>query len=144
MRFGIFPTAPLVHLHIFASVNRQGTVWIDGDQKQARVRLIKSLVESEVVAQMTYIDQVGLVSHMDIMDHRGFVQVSELCHIVCLVELGRVYFINGLRIDLSLLNYCQQCQQVPLQIRLSYAPVVTLHKQTAITELLDYPSPHER
>ena len=43
MRFCIFPAAALVHLHIFAGVNRQGTVWIDSDQEQARVRLVKSI-----------------------------------------------------------------------------------------------------
>lgn len=80
-----------------------------------------------MVARMTYIDQICLVSHVEIMDHRGFVQVSELGHIVGLVELGRVHFVNGLGINLSLLKCCQYSQQVRLDFWPSYAPVVTLH-----------------
>lgn len=56
---------------------------------------------------MTYIDQICLISHVEIVDHRGLVQVSELRHIVCFVELGGIYFIDGLGIDLSLLSHCQ-------------------------------------
>lgn len=43
VRLCVFPAAPLVHLHKFASVNRQRTVRVDGDQKQARVRLMRSI-----------------------------------------------------------------------------------------------------
>ncbi len=78
------------------------------------------------------------------MDHGGFVQVSELCHIVCLVELGGIHFINGLGIDLSLLRGCQLSQQVQLNFETSYALVVTLHKQAASAKLFDHPSSHER
>ena len=62
---------------------------------------------------MTYIDQICLISHMEIVDHRGLVQVSELCHIVCLIKLGRIHFIDSLRIDLSLLRYGQLSKQLP-------------------------------
>lgn len=41
VRLCVFPAAPLVHLHEFASVNRQRTVRVDSDQKQARVRLVR-------------------------------------------------------------------------------------------------------
>lgn len=81
---------------------------------------------------------------MEVMDHRGFIQVSELGHIVCLVELGRIYFVDGLGIDLSLLSCRQQSQPVQLDFQPSYAPVVTLHKQTAFMKLFDYPSSYER
>lgn len=43
VRLCVFPAAPLVHLHIFASVDWQGTVRVDSDQKQARVRLVASI-----------------------------------------------------------------------------------------------------
>ena len=93
---------------------------------------------------MTYIDQICLVSHLEIMDHRGLIQMSEFCHIVCLVELGRIYFIDGLGIDLPLLSFCQQSKQIQLNFQPSYAAVIALHKQTASRKLLDYPSSHER
>ena len=80
---------------------------------------------------------------MEIMDHRGLVQMSELCHIVCLVELGGIYFIDGLGVDLSLLHDCQR-PAIQKTFQISYALVVTLHKQTASVELLDHPSPHKR
>ena len=93
---------------------------------------------------MTYINQIFLIPHMEIVDHRGLVQMSELRHIICLVEFGRVYFINGLGIDFSLLRSCQQSQQVQWSLQTSYTLVVTLYKQAASTKLLDYPSSHER
>ena len=43
VRLCVFPATPLVHLHKFASVNRQRTVRVDRDQKQARVRLARSI-----------------------------------------------------------------------------------------------------
>lgn len=70
--------------------------------------------------------------------------MSELRHIICLVELGRVYFINGLGIDLSLLRCCQQSQQVQWSLQASYTLVVALYKQATSTKLLDYPSSHKR
>ena len=61
-------------------------------------------VEPYIIAHVTYIDQICLISHVEVMDYRGFIQMSELCHIVCLVELGRVNFIDSLGINLSLLK----------------------------------------
>ena len=80
---------------------------------------------------------------MEIMDHRGFVQVSELCHIVCLIKFGRIHFVDSLRIDLSLLLHCKLSLQLPWNCKVSYTVVVTLHKQIASMKLLDYPSLHE-
>ena len=67
-----------------------------------------------MVAQETHVNQICLISHVEIVDHRGLIQVRELCHIVCLVELGRIDFINGLGIDFSLLDCRQQSPQVQL------------------------------
>lgn len=51
----------------------------------------------------TDIDQVGLVSGMQVVNHRGFVQMGQLRHVVCLVELGRIDFVNLVGIHFPLL-----------------------------------------
>jgi hypothetical protein len=41
---------------------------------------------------------------MQIVDDRSFVKVREFRHIISLVELGRIYLVNAVRADLSLLK----------------------------------------
>jgi hypothetical protein len=51
----------------------------------------------------TDINQVRLVSGLQIVDHRGFVQMGQFRHIVGLVKLGRVDLVNLVGIHFSLL-----------------------------------------
>ena len=53
----------------------------------------------------TYIDKVSLISHVQIMYHRGFVQVGEFSHIAGLIEFSRIYFVHCVDIDFALLIY---------------------------------------
>jgi hypothetical protein len=40
---------------------------------------------------------------MQVVNHRGFVQMGQLRHVVCLVELGRIDFVNLVGIHFPLL-----------------------------------------
>lgn len=51
-----------------------------------------------------YVDQIRLVSHMQVVNHGRFIQVRKLRHIICLVELCRIDFVNALGVGLSLLK----------------------------------------
>jgi hypothetical protein len=80
---------------------------------------------SSVPYQPTYIYQIGLVAHVQVVDDRGLVQVRELCHVVGLVELGGIDLVGGFRVDLLL------------------GAVVALHEEPPLGQLFDDPSPDE-
>lgn len=88
MRFRLFPALPFVHIDIFVRVNWQWAIWIDGNQEQPRV----------------CIDQVRLVPHVQIMDDGSFVEVRELCHVIGLIELGRIDLVYAVCTDFPLLS----------------------------------------
>jgi hypothetical protein len=77
---------------------------------------------SSVPYQPTYIYQIGLVAHVQVVDDRGLVQVRELCHVVGLVELGGIDLVGGFRVDLLL------------------GAVVALHEEPPLGQLFDDPS----
>ena len=51
----------------------------------------------------TNIDQIGLVSSVQVVHHRCLVQMRQFCHIICLVEFRRIDLIHLVGVDLSLL-----------------------------------------
>lgn len=51
----------------------------------------------------SYIDEVCLVTEVKIMNYRSFVKMGELRHVIRLVKLGRVNFINVIRMNSSFL-----------------------------------------
>lgn len=51
----------------------------------------------------THIDEICLVTSVQIMDDGSFVQVRKFCHIVGFVEFGRVDLVNLMRIHFPLL-----------------------------------------
>jgi hypothetical protein len=69
---------------------------------QPLILVLGAQIESPL-SKDTDIDQVGLVSGVQIVDHRGFVQMGQFRHIVCLVKLGRVDLVNLVGIHFSLL-----------------------------------------
>jgi hypothetical protein len=73
----------------------------------------------------TYIDQVRLVSHMEVVDDRGLVQMRELGHVVGLVELGRIDLVDGVAVDLLL------------------GAIVALHQYASPGQVLEHPAADE-
>ena len=72
-----------------------------------------------------YVDQISLVSHVQVVDDGGLVQVRQLGHVAGLVELGWVDFVDGVGVDLLL------------------RAILALHQQPPARALLDDPAPHE-
>lgn len=50
----------------------------------------------------THIDESGVVSILEVVQHRGLVQAGELRHVLHLVELGWVHLLNVILVDLHL------------------------------------------
>lgn len=73
----------------------------------------------------TYVYEVRLVSHVEIMYDRGLIQVRELCHVVGLVELRRIDLVDGVRVNFLL------------------GAIVALHQQPPVWQILHHPSPHK-
>ncbi len=46
----------------------------------------------------TYIDEFALVSTLEVPEDRGFVEISQVGHVIALLELGRVDRNDGLRL----------------------------------------------
>ena len=57
-----------------------------------------------IYTKQTYVYQIRLISHVQVMDDRCFIQMRKLCHVVCLVKLGRIDFVYALRMHFSLLK----------------------------------------
>lgn len=57
---------------------------------------------------MTNIDQVGLVSGVQVVHHGCLIEMGQLGHIICLVKLSRIDFVHLVRIYFPLLGYGQQ------------------------------------
>ena len=54
---------------------------------------------------VTDVYKVRLITHMQIMNHRGLVQVGEFGHVACLVKLCRIDLVYRVRVNLSLLDH---------------------------------------
>ena len=83
----IFSALALVHINVLVCVNRERTVWINGNQEQSRV----------------CIDQVRLIPHVQIVNNRCFVKMCKFRHIICLVKLRGIDFVDVVGTNLSLL-----------------------------------------
>jgi len=81
---------------------------------------------------------------MQIVNHRGFVQVRQFSHIICLVELGRVDFVHLVRIDFPLLLGLLTTPLCHHWDEYSYLAIVTLHQQTISLQFLQHQSADER
>ena len=103
MRLRVLSATTFVPLHVFGRVDWQRAVRVDRDQKQTRVGLSFISPGLTTSAGITYVDQISLVPHVQVVDHRSLIQMGELGHVVCLIEFGRIDFVNALRVDLSLL-----------------------------------------
>ena len=51
-----------------------------------------------------YVNQVRLIPHVQVMHDRSFIQVSQLSHVVGLVEFRWIDLVNAFEIDVSLLD----------------------------------------
>lgn len=88
----------------------------------------------------TYIYQVRLVAGMKVVDNRCLVEVRELCHVVCSIELRRIDFIHAVCIDFALLMWTSARGSSREAITLPYTAVVALDQQTLISKLFDDPT----
>jgi hypothetical protein len=125
MRFRLFPTPPPVHVDVFSRVDGKRAVWIYSNQKESGVSLDGSVTARSSPIRLTYIYQIRLVSHVQVVDNRGLVEVGEFCHVVCLVELGRIDLVHSIRLDLLL------------------GAIVALHEDASLGQILYYPASDE-
>jgi hypothetical protein len=113
MRLRLLATSAPVHVDVLTRVYGQGAVWVDGDQKEARVSL-HCQPWPFPSRRHTYIYKVRLISHVEVVDDRGLVQMRELCHVVGLVELGWIDLVYRVGIHLLLGSIVALDQQPPL------------------------------
>lgn len=73
----------------------------------------------------TYIYEICLVTHMEVVNDRGLVEVCELCHVAGLVEFCGIDWVDGVWVDLLL------------------GAIVALHEQLAVSQLFHHPAPNE-
>ncbi len=104
MRLGVLPTPSMIHSHIIFCVYGKRAVRIDGNQKQAGIRLLEISTNYFYLEQLAYIDQIGLVSCVYIMNNGCFIKVCQLSHIVCLIEFCWIDFLHAFRVNLPLLK----------------------------------------
>ena len=109
MRLGLLPAPPPVHVDVLSRVDGQRAVGVHGDKKQSGVGVY----------------QVGLVSHVEVVDDRGLVQMGEFRHVVGLVELGRIDLVDGVGVDILL------------------CAIVALDEDASTRQVLDDPSADE-
>ena len=70
MRLHIFPAPALVHFDIFIAIDWKWTVRIDGHQKETRICLsMVSWSFMELRQSETNINQIGLIPHVQIVNH---------------------------------------------------------------------------
>lgn len=70
---------------------------------------------------------------MQVVHHGGFIQVCQLSHIIGLVELCRVDFVNLIRVDLPLLLSVVRKLSTTLKIVFdSYLAIVALYHEPSI------------
>jgi hypothetical protein len=125
MRFRLLPTPPPVHVDVLSRVYGERTVGIYGDQKESGVSLDLSVTARSSPIWLTYIYQIRLVSHVQVVDDRGLVEVGEFCHVVGLVELGRIDLVYGIRLHLLL------------------GAIVALHEDASLWQIFHYPAADE-
>lgn len=97
VRFRVLAAPALVHVDIFVGVDGERAIRVDRDQEETRVCVY----------------QIGLVARVEIMHHRRLVQMSQFGHIVCLIELGRIDFIDALVVDFALLLVVSALRDIP-------------------------------
>jgi hypothetical protein len=102
MRFRLLPTPPPVHVNVLSRVYGKRAVGIYCDQEESGVSLDASVTVCPCPTRLPYIYQIRLVSHVEVVDDRGLVEMGEFCHVVRLVELGRIDLVYGVRLDLLL------------------------------------------
>lgn len=76
------------------------------------------------------------------MHHRCLVQMGELCHVICLVKLGRIDFVDLVRIQFSLLLQCQLIISFLIGLH-PYVAIVGLHQQLPSFRFLQNQPPDE-
>jgi len=74
----LIPPLAQVDLHHTLSVDREALVRIHHNTEQARVG----------------VDQLGLESHLQVVEHRGVVQEGQVGHVFAFLKLGRVHLAN--------------------------------------------------
>lgn len=60
----------------------------------------------------TCINEIRLISHVEVVNHRRLIQVRKLRHIIRLVKLRRIDLVNAFYVDLPLLLYHQHLDSV--------------------------------
>ncbi len=43
---------------------------------------------------MTYVDELGEVSGLEVVQYRGVVQVSQVAHVLATLEFGRIHLLH--------------------------------------------------
>jgi len=74
-----------------------------------------------VNAGLSYIYEICLVTHVEVVDDRGLVEMCEFSHVVGLVEFGGIDLINGVGIDI-LLGAIVTLDQDPSSRQVLYNP----------------------
>jgi hypothetical protein len=94
------------------------------------------------ITRITHINEIGLVSGMQVVHNRCLVEMCQFRHIICFVELCRIDFIDLICIYLSLLIYGQPVQEGSAWN--SYIALIALHQQAVPFQLLEYQPAYER
>ena len=92
---------------------------------------------------VTDIDQIRLISGVEVVDHRSLIQVRKLGHIISLVELGRIDLVDLIGIHFSLLLDMSAPRRNFQILEGSYVAIIALNKQSPSFQLLQHQSPHE-
>ena len=125
MWLGLFPSPTPIHVDVFSGVYGKRTVGIYRDKEQAGIGLNSVSERSVGGGGTTHIYQIGLVSHVQVVDDGGLVEMCELGHVVGFVEFGGIDLVHRLGVDVVLLA------------------VVTLHEQTPSRQVFDDPASDE-
>ena len=83
MRWNLIPSLSKIHLDNSWSVDGEPFIWVDHNTEQARVG----------------VDQLSLVSGLQVPEDRGFIEKSQVGHILTLLKLWRINLSNFLRFE---------------------------------------------
>lgn len=90
------------------------------------------------IVHETYIDQICLITHVQVMYNRRFIQMCEFGHVVRFVEFCWVDLVGLVLVYITLLEV------LALMFTKfggsTYTAIVALHKQAVLWQLLHYPS----
>jgi hypothetical protein len=95
MWFSVFAALPFVHVDVFVAVDGERTVRVDCNQEKTRIglnRLVSKYNSLQIFE--TYIYEISLVPHVYVVDNGGFIEVSQLSHIICLIKFGWIDFVH--------------------------------------------------